>query len=64
METLRERVAIFRNKIDTMFDKTKQVLCVMQVVEDAKSDETGLASVMTHAAGEKLETGKAETVVG
>jgi hypothetical protein len=30
----------------TMFDKSKQVLCVMQVVDDIVDDSTGLDTVM------------------
>mgnify|MGYP006987432686 FL=1 len=37
----------------TMFDKTKKVLCVIQVVEDASSNATELKTVMPHEDGEK-----------
>ena len=36
----------------TMFDKTKKVLCVMQVVEDEEEDATQSASVMKHETSE------------
>ena len=35
----------------TMFDRTKKVLCVMQIVEEAKSESTKMKSVMPHEAG-------------
>ena len=37
----------------TMFDKTKKVLCVIQVVEDVNSDATELKTVMPHVDSEK-----------
>lgn len=37
----------------TMFDKTKKVLCVMQVVEDGEADEEKRVSVMKHETSEK-----------
>ena len=37
----------------TMFDKTKKVLCVMQVVEDGEEDAAQSASVMKHETSEK-----------
>ena len=40
----------------TAFDKTKKVLCVMQVVEDADATSVEGASVMTHAADEDIKT--------
>jgi hypothetical protein len=39
----------------TYFDKTKKVLCVIQVVEDATGSETELKSVMEHRADEKVD---------
>ena len=36
----------------TMFDKTKKVLCVMQVVEDGEEDAAQSASVMKHETSE------------
>jgi hypothetical protein len=42
----------------TMFDRTKKVLCVMQVVEDATAGSTTNTSVMGHTAGFNIpETG-------
>ena len=40
----------------TAFDKTKKVLCVMQVVEDADATTVEGASVMAHAADEDIKT--------
>lgn len=37
----------------TMFDKTKKVLCVMQVVEDGEEDAAQSISVMKHETSEK-----------
>lgn len=37
----------------TMFDKTKKVLCVMQVVEDGEEDAAQSVSVMKHETSEK-----------
>lgn len=39
----------------TYFDKTKKVLCVIQVVEDASGSDSKLDSVMKHNADEVLE---------
>lgn len=39
----------------TMFDRTKKVLCVMQVVEDASMGNDTRSSVMAHTAGFKIE---------
>ena len=35
----------------TMFDRTKKVLCVIQVVEDASASDKDIKTVMPHAAG-------------
>ena len=35
----------------TMFDRTKKVLCVMQIVEEAESTSANTHSVMPHEAG-------------
>ena len=35
----------------TMFDRTKKVLCVMQIVEEAESTSANIHSVMPHEAG-------------
>ena len=35
----------------TMFDRTKKVLCVIQIVEDAKAGTETRGSVMGHPAG-------------
>ena len=40
----------------TAFDKTKKVLCVMQVVEDADATSVEGASVMAHADTEDIKT--------
>ena len=40
----------------TAFDKTKKVLCVMQVVEDADATTVEGSSVMAHAADEDIKT--------
>ena len=39
----------------TMFDRTKKVLCVMQVVEDASMGNDTRSSVMAHTAGFNIE---------
>ena len=39
----------------TYFDKTKKVLCVIQVVEDTESATYKWDSVMSHAEGEKMD---------
>ena len=39
----------------TYFDKTKKVLCVIQVVEDATGREAELKSVMEHKTDEKID---------
>ena len=50
----------------TMFDRTKQVLCVIQIVEDAKSGTTTRKSVMPHPAGFDIPetSGDSTTVSG
>jgi hypothetical protein len=42
----------------TLFDNTKQVLCVIQVVEDATAGSETSKSVMTHEAGIDIEATK------
>lgn len=42
----------------TMFDRTKKVLCVIQVVEDANAVNEKTHSVMKHAAGIEIEETK------
>ncbi len=39
----------------TFFDKTKQILCVMQVVEDAEGSTTNWKSVMPHEDDEVID---------
>lgn len=46
----------------TNFDKTKKVLCVIQVVEDAAADNASYKTVMPHAEGEKIEESKDDSV--
>lgn len=46
----------------TYFDKTKKVLCVIQIVEDAKASLAGKKSVMSHETDEKDES--EDSVVG
>jgi len=45
----------------TMFDRTKQVLCVMQIVEDAKSGSEVNKSVMSHETGFDMDEAKADS---
>ena len=40
----------------TWFDKTKKVLCVIQIVEDTKGSTTNWNTVMSHAGGETAIT--------
>ena len=40
----------------TYFDKTKKVLCVIQIIEETKSDKTEWKSVMPHNGGEDIIT--------
>ena len=47
----------------TMFDKTKKVLCVMQVVEDGEEDAAQSVSVMKHETSEK-DINSADSVNG
>ena len=48
----------------TMFDRTKKVLCVMQIVEEAESTSTNIHSVMPHEAGFTItESGNDSTAV-
>jgi len=46
----------------TYFDKTKKVLCVIQIVEDSKASLTSKKSVMTHETGEADDS--EDSVVG
>ncbi len=39
----------------TYFDKTKKVLCVIQVVEDAEGSTTNWHTVMPHSADEVID---------
>ena len=45
----------------TYFDKTKKVLCVIQVVEDATGSDTELKSVMEHKADELVEESNSDS---
>ena len=45
----------------TYFDKTKKVLCVIQVVEDATSSDTELKSVMEHKEDELVEESNSDS---
>ena len=45
----------------TMFDRTKKVLCVMQIVEDAKSGSEVSKSVMSHETGFDMDEAKADS---
>ncbi len=45
----------------TMFDRTKKVLCVMQIVEDAKSGSEVNKSVMSHETGFDMDEAKADS---
>ncbi|MGN0992901.1 MAG: hypothetical protein ACI4PE_03180 [Bacilli bacterium] len=45
----------------TMFDRTKKVLCVMQVIEDAKAGSTMNKSVMPHPAGFDIDEAAADS---
>ena len=47
----------------TMFDRTKKVLCVMQIVEEAKSESTKMKSVMPHEAGFTITESKNDSTV-
>ena len=47
----------------TYFDKTKKVLCVIQVVEDATGSETELTSVMKHNENEAIEESGKDSLV-
>lgn len=44
----------------TYFDKTKKVLCVIQIVDDADVKETAKNSVMTHLDSEDLDAYESE----
>lgn len=48
----------------TMFDRTKKVLCVIQVVEDAVAGNETRKSVMPHAEAEVIEEAKEDVVAG
>lgn len=45
----------------TYFDKTKKVLCVIQVVEDATGSDTKLDSVMKHNSDEVIEESNSDS---
>lgn len=45
----------------TLFDKTKKVLCVMQVVEDSKSSSEISKSVMSHPTGFEISEAKEDS---
>lgn len=47
----------------TYFDKTKKVLCVIQVVEDASSSDTKLDSVMKHNENEAIEESSKDSLI-
>ena len=47
----------------TYFDKTKKVLCVIQVVEDATGSETEITSVMKHNETEAIEESGKDSLV-
>lgn len=47
----------------TMFDKTKKVLCVMQVIEDAKAGTTVRKSVMRHIDDSMIEEADDDSTV-
>ena len=47
----------------TMFDRTKKVLCVMQIVEEAKSESKKMKSVMPHEAGFTITESKNDSTV-
>ena len=48
----------------TMFDRTKKVLCVIQVVEDAVAGNETRKSVMPHADAEVIEEAEEDVVAG
>ena len=48
----------------TMFDRTKKVLCVIQVVEDAVAGNETRKSVMSHVDAEDIEEAKEDVVAG
>lgn len=48
----------------TMFDRTKKVLCVIQVVEDAVAGNETRKSVMSHVETEEIEEAKEDVVAG
>lgn len=45
----------------TTFDRTKQVLCVMQVIEDASASTETMKTVMPHKAGFEMAESKADS---
>ena len=48
----------------TMFDRTKKVLCVMQIVEEAEATSTNIHSVMPHETGFTIpESGNDSTTI-
>lgn len=45
----------------TLFDRTKKVLCVMQVVEDVEAKNTASKSVMEHENGEVIDEAQTDS---